>query len=694
MSDELLRLLASKAGIDPSWRDQTGEEHRVSPETLRALLAAIALPAWSDTDLRNSLSLVESGVALGTASRFLTARIGQPVVVPNPDGASTAEIEYEHGPIRRVAGTAEIGGMLTLPPFKAPGYHKVRLAGVEYVIATAPARCRTIDDLAEGQKCWGVASQIYSLPRKGDCGNGDFGAIAKLARATAALGADLLAISPVHALFPAEPRHFSPYSPSSRLHYNPAYADPGLALPPALVAEITAQIVDPEGAALLESADQIDWQASVTLRQAILSALFLHLRSEAGAGLVARAEYEHFRLTASPALLDHCAFEILHAHHYREHGIWHWRQWPADLQHPGTEAVKIFVAAHREAFEFQLFQQWVAGRAFAECQRICRESGMRVGLIADMAIGLEGSGSDAWCRQGDVLGGLTIGAPPDRFTPPGQNWGLTTFSPRALVASGFAPFLDTLRASMRHAGGIRLDHVMGMNRLWIIPEGGDAAHGAYMHYPSEALFRLIALESRRHDALVIGEDLGTLPDGFREYLHEQGIAGLRVLRFERDGDTFRPPEHWDADAAAMTTTHDIPSSARWWRGTDIIEHPHGVSFAMDQKDEARTADRQRLWSAFTAAGTAEGEPPRPEDTGAMLDAAMRFIAATPSKLRIIGMEDALGLDVQPNLPGTVDEHPNWRHRLPADAADLPPAARERLAALVSQETEPTGTPAV
>jgi len=313
-----------------------------------------------------------------------------------------------------------------------------------------------------------------------------------------------------------------------------------------------------------------------------------------------------------------------------------------------------------------------------------RGAGARIGLIADLAVGMDGSGSHAWGRRQDVLAGLTVGAPPDLFNPRGQNWGITAFSPPSLTASGFAPFLATLRAAMRHAGGMRIDHVMGLARLWVVPAGEDAAEGAYISYPLDDLLRLIALESHRHRAVVIGEDLGTLPHGFHERLSAAGIAGMRVLWFEREGDRFRPPQAWPPDAVAMTTTHDLPTVAGWWRGADLEWRARCGVFpdADTAAGEARMreVDRTALWNAFSAAGVAGGDPPPPAEPEPAIAAAVGYIARTACRLALLPLEDALGLSEQPNLPGTVDEHPNWRRRYEPPAAALldAPGVQARL----------------
>ncbi|WP_051987484.1 4-alpha-glucanotransferase [Bosea sp. UNC402CLCol] len=680
MSDDILRQLATRAGIAPEWTDQTGAQRQVSPESLRAILAALGLPADNDEALRNSLSLAEGG-SMGLGSRFTTARIGQPVGLPlRGEPGQSVEVTLESG-ARRVVTTIEgYEGALTLPPFDEPGYHTVHAAEGDFTVATAPERCITFADLNDGRPGWGLAAQIYSLRSEADGGIGHFGGVAALGRAAAARGADALAISPVHALYGALPALFSPYSPSTRLFYNPLHADPAAALPDALIRDVIARQGLAEEMARLSALAQINWLSATPARQRLLRALFDALRDPAASGTeAARADFERHLAEASPLLRGHAIFEALHAIELtRDPTVKSWREWQPAYRHPDNPEVAAFAAEHADEIAYQIFLQWLTGRSYGEAQRACREAGMKVGLIADLAIGMDGAGSHAWSRPDDILHGLSIGAPPDYYAAEGQNWALTTFSPRGLAATGYAPFIETLRASLRYVGGIRIDHVMGMSRLWLVPEGASALEGAYVGFPSETLFRLIALESWRHRAIVIGEDLGTLPYGFRDYLSEQGVAGLRVLRFERTDHGYVPPQEWDAGAVALTSTHDLVPTAGWWAGSDIDPVDDGVDH-----QGIRAWDRGLLWGSFQNAGLVEGERPEPDNTDPVVDAAIRYVAATPCTLKILPMEDALGIRTQPNVPGTITEKPNWRHRLEGDADALLDDAkvRKRLAYL-------------
>ena len=310
---------------------------------------------------------------------------------------------------------------------------------------------------------------------------------------------------------------------------------------------------------------------------------------------------------------------------------------------------------------------------------------MAIGLITDLAIGVAPHGSDVWCRPDQMLHGLTIGAPPDLLNPRGQDWGLTSFSPHGLIACGYDSFLDMLRTALRYAGGVRIDHVMGLARLWVMPRGARPGQGAYLRFPVDDLLRLVRLESWRHRAIVLGEDLGTLPDGFRSRLVDDGLCGLRVLWFERDDGRFLPPATWDRQAVAMTSTHDLPTVAGWWSAQDLLWRER-LGLNISPQDRAdRETDRQALWSAFCQSGAVTGPVPPAEMPAEATDAACAHLGGAACDLALLPLEDALALVEQPNVPGTTDEHPNWRRRLDAPASALldPPEVAARLAAIAA-----------
>ena len=511
--------------------------------------------------------------------------------------------------------------------------------------------------------------QLYGLRRPGDGGIGDFAALRDFVRSAASHGAAAVAISPVHAQFSADPGRFSPYAPSSRSLLNVIHA----ALPEP----------EPEDAAelaRLESLPLADWPAAICLR------LRGFRRAFARAGRDA-PEFGEFRRAHGDLLESHARFEALHAHFFgADPGKWDWRTWPEAFRDPRSPAVERFAQDHAEEVAFHAWLQFLADQGLQSAQRAARDAGMPVGLIADLAVGTDAGGSHSWSRPHEMLTGLTVGAPPDALGPQGQNWGLVGFSPRGLAMSGFSAFLEMLRAALRHAGGVRIDHAMGLTRLWVLPEGASAADGAYLHFPETDFLRLIALESWRHRAIVLGEDLGTVPEGFRHRLGEAGVMGLRVLWFERDGGWFTRPSGWTRDAVAMTSTHDVPTVAGWWSGADLDWRAR-LDLVRDEAEAraARERDRTALWNAFIDSGAAQGEPPPPGEPAPAVDAAIAHVGRAACELVLLPVEDALGEPEQPNLPGTLDEHPNWRRRLPGRpmCCSTHRAAAARLASLAA-----------
>jgi 4-alpha-glucanotransferase len=654
VSNDPLHRLARRAGIIVDWIDAADKPQRVSNESLRRILSALDLPC--ETEREVALSLRDLSVET-SSPELVTGEIDAPITLSGIR-ENHARLVLEDGMRRDVRLDISPGGDATLR-VSQPGYHEVELRDRTIKLAVAPRRCWTLEDVGRGKKLWGLAVQLYGLQRPGDGGIGDTMALATLGKSAAAYGADAIAISPTHALFAAHPEKFGPYAPSNRLLLNP------------LLAGVDGLL---DGCrAKLESAHDplIDWPTATTRKMSFLRRLFESFCQRAADDELVR-DFQTFRGASGSLLESHARFEAIHAHiiaHDPTNAGW--RTWPQEFSSPDNPAVRAFAESHRHEVAFHAFLQWLADRAFGKAQAELRAAGMRIGLIADLAVGMESGGSYAWAHQHEALSSLTIGAPQDLFNPKGQNWGLTTFSPRALVEHDFEPFLATLRAALRHAGGIRIDHILGLKRLWVVPEGETSSQGAYLNYPFEDLLRLVRLESVRERAIVIGEDLGTVPEGFRHVLSENGIAGLDVLWFARDRKGFLDRCEWRHDAVAMTTTHDLPTLAGWWRGADIAFRAEQRLVANESEEEAaRSAAREDLWRVFTAADIASTPPPSPERPTDVVDDAISFVAGSPSALVLLPLEDLLGLEAQPNVPGTVDEHPNWRRRYPVAAAEI------------------------
>lgn len=720
-SPSALSTLAAEAGIIEDWIGADHRPRRVCPDTLRALLDAMDLPAGSNADIRDSRHRLAAASAQRRLAPLLIARSGETVELP-ADCAGVCQLQAESRPPVTIRTASAADGATTLCASVEPGYYALTTPGGVTTFAVAPLRAPAVDELLriKDARAWGLAVQLYSLRRpspdlaRATHGFGDFGALRDLAAAAGAAGADALAISPVHAMFAADPAHCSPYSPSSRLFLNTLYADPAGVLGDAAVHDALTGM-DQARLRALDAQPLIDWPAAAASRLELLRRV--HARFPAGATAAQRQAYDHYRESARQDLRDHALFEALHADQARTHGAPRpWTEWPADLRDPRSPAAQRYAAAHANDIDTHMFSQWLASASLMRVQQTARDAGMRIGVLADLAVGGSPAGSHAWSRQGDLMTRTSVGAPPDLHNPLGQGWGLTALSPAALRQSGFSAFLAMLRASLAHAGGVRIDHILGMARMWLIPDGAPPQDGAYLRYPLAQLLRLTALEAWRHGALVVGENLGTVPDGFDAQLQEQGLLGMNVLWFMRAADPtadaahavpdpstplpdatqpagganpppiepagFLSPGDWPPHAVAMTTTHDLPTLEGWWHAQDILWRSR-LGLLGPEQDEAalragRLEDRAALWRAVQMSSPAASTLPLPrEPPGAEL---LGFVAATPCPLLLVTLEDLTGQLDQPNLPGTIANHPNWRQRVPLSVADClnAPASVARL----------------
>ena len=705
-----LSALAEEAGITTVWQDYRGVVHTVAARTLRVLLEALGLPATSATEIaasRMQLAGETQGQVGDRIAPLITAAVGAPI--PLPTGAQWAGRDYrvtlENGDVR--IGRFNDVGPAIVEAIDRFGYHRLEVEQADgfVTLAVAPLRCFGVDDALSdagrdrGERAWGLAAQIYSLVQARDGGLGHYGALAELVRRAARHGASALAISPAHAMFSADLHRFSPYGPSSRLLANVLHVDPRGVLGDAAFEQALAdEDPDDERMKLLSSNSLVDWPGSSRLRLALLRRLFDRLMAQDDdEGQSLRDAFAAFRTMRGDVLEAHACFEALHAALAAEDPrmLGGWRQWPAEYHDPGGEAVQRFATEHRDDVAFHAFLQWQASRQLDAAQQAARSAGMAIGIVADLAVGADGGGSQAWSRQRDMLIGLSIGAPPDLLNALGQSWGLAAFSPRALRADGFRPWIDMLRSAFAHAGGIRIDHVLGLVRMWLVPDGADALEGAYVRYPFDDMLRLVALESWRHRAIVIGEDLGTVPEGLPEKLAAAGLLGIRVLWFERQwqvpGQPFRAVHEWSNAALAVTTTHDLPTTAGWWSGRDIDWRKQLDLFGEHSSEEiervGRDADRAMLWQSLRSAKDVDGVQP-PIERPPIVEA-LRFIGSTPAPLAIAPIEDALGFYEQPNLPGTVGTHPNWRIRMPLPVERLleGDVVDERLAAFAQARSQ-------
>lgn len=634
---EQLHALAQACGVAREWIDVEGRRQLVGDAALAAVLAALGHDTASERQIARSLAAVQE------------RRTAVPAMLVADTGASIALPVR----VRRAEATGEDGVNRPLPVTDghlqvtlAPGYYDLALDGQAVKLAVAPPACPLPG--AGKARPWGVSLQIPALRGARPSPFGTFAQLVEAAQAFGTAGADALAINPVHALFPGHGANFSPYSPSSRLFLNGAMGDPALAgLPPL--------------AAGGDSGELIDWAAAMPGRLAELRTVFAALDPARRAAIAAEGD---------AMLHRHALFDALDCH-FRPEGAHGWRDWPAAFHDPAGDAARRFAAENADEVAFHLFVQWLARQGLAAAQAAARDAGMGTGLIADLAVGVDPAGSDAWSLRHAMLDGLTIGAPPDPLGPLGQNWSITSFSPDGLRESGYAPWIAMIRAGLSAGRGLRIDHAFGLARLWVIPEGGATCDGAYLSYPFDDLIRLATLEAHRADALVIAEDLGTAPPGFTHAVTARRMLGMRVLWFERAADHgFIGAADYEPLSAAMSGTHDTVTVAGWWRGRDLDwaerlgRLPEGVT--RPEAEAIREWDRGLLWSTLSH----DRPRPAPDNPAPVVDAAIAHIARAPSCLALVSLEDMLAIEEQPNLPGTVEVHPNWRRRLEIPAAQL------------------------
>ena len=493
-------------------------------------------------------------------------------------------------------------------------------------------------------RCWLLAVQLYGIRSARNWGIGDFTDLEGLIELAGHLGAEGVGLNPLHALFDDRPADCSPYSPNSRLFLNPLYIDVEKLrefLPGGFAG-------NDDTIARLRQSDIVDYVAVAGLKWRALRLAFDAFKAKPKAK--GHAAFTKFRANRAPLLSRFACFEMLR-HKFNKP----WWEWPEQWRQPDeTKCAQLRRGPDAAEIEFVEFVQWVADRQLQACQDLATRLGMKVGLYLDVAVGVQSDGFDAWNEQSAISRHLGVGAPPDPLNTAGQNWGLAGFNAAGLEIQSFEPYREMLRASMRHAGAIRLDHVLGLKRLYLVPHGFAADNGVYVQMPFEPLLAATAQESVAQRCVVIGEDLGTVPEGFREQMADWGIWSYQVMMFERDDHgAFRDIDYYTPNALVTFNTHDLSTYAGWRSFSDLaLKRSLGID--PGESDDAR-------WHALTMLSDVLRHQAIDRHD---LYAVASFLARTRSRLLAISLEDLLGVIDQPNIPGTVNEHPNWRQRLP------------------------------
>jgi 4-alpha-glucanotransferase len=680
MSSEALTRLAAAYGVMTSYEDWQGGHHEVPESTIRRVLAAMDVVVASDADAESALAELERERHHRLVPAAVVVRRGRPetgrVQLRVPEGhVATSAVELEDGTVAdlpggHVVGVEEHEGArvqvvaVTVPDLPG-GYHRLRVeAGghhAQSVLVVAPEHAPL--PLGE-RRTWGWMLQLYSLRASDTWSLGDLGVLRDLATWSAqAHGADFVLCNPLHAASPVPPIEHSPYYPSSRRFTNPLYLriedvpeHAGLAPQAAArLQQLAAAMRQANGSA------RLDRDAAFAAKREALE--LLHAVPRSPARDEALAAFRHREGGGLEAYAIYCALA-------ERHGV-PFQQWPEELRHPGSPAVARARAELADRVDFHVWLQWLCDGQLSAAQAAAVDAGMQLGIVHDLAVGVDPGGADAWALSDDLATNVTVGAPPDAFNQQGQDWRLPPLRPDRLEATGFAPFRDMLRSVLRHAGGIRVDHILGLVRLWWIPEGAGPQDGAYVHYPGEAMLGVLALEAERAGAMVVGEDLGVVPPGIREQMADRAILGSRVLYFERTPwtDDPRPAADYTRLALATVTTHDLPTAAGWWSDEGVRVQSELGLLGDTSSQEAELARKGREKTAMRALLRREGLIDDDPSVEELIVAMHAFLGRTPSLLVAAMLNDAVGDRQQPNMPGTVDEYPNWRLPIGAPTGD-------------------------
>ncbi|PTC06377.1 4-alpha-glucanotransferase [Vibrio mediterranei] len=697
-----LKQVAEMAKIADSYVSAWGSPAKVEDETILRLLASLGYDTTNDETL------------LKSAEKKHKKEVIEPVLVVKDEDAVEVELhlgvsaresdfswrlETEQGEVLEGYLQSQIvrderaeGGPLvfSLPSDLPWGYHKLylerkrRKAPYEMTLIRTPRACFKQSAIDHGKKLWGPSVQLYTLRTQHNWGIGDFGDLKQLVADIAARGGDFVGLNPIHSLFPANPEGASPYSPSSRRWLNILYIDVSSVAEFALSADAQQMVGSSDFQARLQRARDSHWvnyTEVADLKMSVLPLLFEEFKSRHLDKQSERARlFLDFVEEGGESLLHQAAFDAIHAElHAEDSSVWGWPVFPEKYRRFENSATQKFIADNRDKVQLYMYLQWIADVQINEAQALAEEKGMAVGLYRDLAVGVADSGSETWADNGNLVMDASIGAPPDILGPLGQNWGLPPLNPQVLQATSYDAYIKLLRANMKHCGSLRIDHVLGLLRLWWIPKGENATKGAYIYYPVEDMLAILALESHRHQCSVIGEDLGTVPDEIVEILREAGVHSYKVFFFETAEDGgFISPAHYADQSMSALCTHDMPTLRGFWHcddlkmGSEIGLYPdkEQLEGLFDDRLECKQGILDSVaWHGYLPEGVGRDASLVPMD--AYLSEALQLhVAAGASTLLSVQLEDWLEMDKPVNIPGTVNEYPNWRRKLSMNLEEI------------------------
>jgi 4-alpha-glucanotransferase len=723
ISPDTLRNLADAYDIQPEWRDIWGNSHHVDNDMYQALLSAMGIPIETEEQAVQAIEDFQRT----TVARWLEpvlvlpdseSRVVIPVHLPSswrdrvfkwtlesdmdnePNEATYIDVRSGQFNVHELYQTGETELAVHhehiahyefflegLPP---QGYYRFKLQEaesgdtVDMLLVVTPTRCfmpEILHNTEQGEEArvWGPAVQLYAAHSNQSWGIGDYGDLLKIIDWSAEQGAAMIGLNPLHALFPHNPSHSSPYSPSSRMFFNALLLDIEAIEDFQESEELKERTAAPEFHALLNSmrAETLIPYGDVgRLKFDMLERLFQHFLETHLRQQTERGEaFTAYVTNRGPLLALFALFHALQDHFYKQDPMmWGWPVWPEEYQDPNSAAVAQFLSENADRVAYYQYLQWQTEIQLARASARCKEKNLGIGLYMDMAVGVDRSGADVWANRRLFAQSSAVGAPPDEYNQKGQDWGLPPLIPERMREEQYRSFIQILRQNMRHAGALRMDHVMGLMRLFWIPPGLPPSQGAYIHYAVDELFGILALESQRCRCLIIGEDMGTVPDIVRDRMNRWGVFSYKVFFFEKETpERFMPPEHFLDSAAVAVSTHDLPTLAGFWQSRDIA-----IRTELDLYPTPELQERQIRERALERVGILHllqqhgllpaGMIPDPNTVPAMTTeltlAVHRYVARTRSKVFMVQFEDLLNQIEQINLPGTTEPtYPCWRRRL-------------------------------
>ena len=722
-TSEMINELSGLCGILPEYWDIFGKLHVATVEAKLAMLRAMKMHIESDDDIAREITERKTRPWKSfTEPVFVVSVNAQPLKIPvyipvrngeesklvltcfiENENKRTDEIRVCGGDIdvleeRTIDGIRYIKILLSLGAPRNSGYYTASLEcsmsgntfpdGTDRIqnkikLIITPDSCYIPPDLVSG-RAGGLSVNLYSLQSKHSWGIGDFKDLKTMVDMTAGLKADFLGVNPLHAIPNTYPYGVSPYSPVSRLYKNFIYLDIE-GIPEVIESEKVQRHMQTETFRKklhkLIKTERIDYEQVSQLKEQVLRRAFdffykRHYKKETERDKA----FGKYLSDEGKSLESFAAFQALQDFFRKTKDIHAWRKWPKTYHDPSGDAVNAFIKKHEEEVLYYMYLQWLIDEQLLTISHHCTEAGMKIGLYHDLAIGAIADGSDVWSYQ-EIIGDADVGAPPDDFNPNGQNWGFPPLIPQNLKENGYEFFIETIKRNMKYGGALRIDHALGLYRLFWIPSGMPAKDGAYLMQPVEDLLRIIALESERNKTLVIAEDLGTIDDTFREMLQSFQMLSYRLFYFERNypDPSFKAPDQYPSMALCAITTHDLPTIYGYWAGRDI-EVKRQLDIYGDEeawKNDAlgRERDKGLILSALKAEEIVPGdftEDPQeiPRMTHELGTAIYRYLAQSPCRLLLVSLDDVLGTLDQQNMPGTVDSHPNWIQKIPYSLEDM------------------------